>query len=159
VHHFPPWTTWRAPVPGAATPGRPKRSGIRKGSSLVSVESSGGRKVQISKAEPLETPNTRGTPRACLKNVASAILADVEPGFQPGARDLGAAPHSITPTILPDEDFSGRQDAALYGRPEARRYIFRQAPRIKLQRRGTQVRTMAVPLRSIAVKRRAPFGS
>jgi len=41
--------------------------------------------------------------------------------------DLGAAPHAITPTILPDDDFSGRQDAALHGRPEARHYIFRQA--------------------------------
>ncbi len=66
-------------------------------------------------------------PKACLKNVASAILADVEPGFQPGGRDLGAATDAIIPTVLPDGRFSGRQDAALYGRPEARRYIFRLA--------------------------------
>ena len=33
-----------------------------------------------------DTPAKRDELRACLKTVASAILADVEPGFQPGGR-------------------------------------------------------------------------
>jgi hypothetical protein len=54
---------------------------------------------------------------AAAKQVASGILPDVEPGFQPGGSD--ARTHDAfenSPSLTAFHDFSGRQDAALYGR-------------------------------------------
>ena len=68
-----------------------------------------------------------------FETVASAILADVEPGFQPGGnRDATRNGSGILEPYRDGNDFSGRpvlsilrsrataeggQDAALYGRP------------------------------------------
>ena len=52
-----------------------------------------------------------------LKTVASAILADVERGFQPGGKNLADGSALANCERHPTADgFSGRQDAALYGR-------------------------------------------
>src|SRR5882757_5215931 len=62
--------------------------------------------------------------RAGLKIVASAILADVEPWLP--ARRNGRRPPTNCRRIraLPEREcFSGRQDAALYGRRDACRYF------------------------------------
>jgi hypothetical protein len=58
------------------------------------------------------------------ERVASAILADVEPGFQPGGKNATAKPEYFWKS-LPK---SGRQDAALYGRLEACRHYRRLQP-------------------------------
>jgi hypothetical protein len=60
--------------------------------------------------------------------VASAILADVEPGFQPGGIRVAIAKSSgkIEPCCEGDA-FSGRQDAALHGRPGGPPLLFKQA--------------------------------
>jgi hypothetical protein len=52
--------------------------------------------------------------------VASAILADVEPGFQPSGKTAAAKMTPAKPAVGASQ--SGRQDAALYGRLEARHY-------------------------------------
>src|SRR6266536_1849326 len=65
---------------------------------------------------------------ARLKTVASAILADVEPGFQPGGRN-----HTTENGLAPLErhrhagDLSGWQDATLYGRPGGPPLLFKHA--------------------------------
>ena len=49
--------------------------------------------------------------------VASAILADVEPGFQPGGKKRRVCEAVRNPVVrLKSRRPSGRQDAALYGR-------------------------------------------
>jgi zinc/manganese transport system substrate-binding protein len=56
--------------------------------------------------------------RACLKTVASAILADVEPGLPARRKECGEDEGSGEyERSAPRRDFSGRQDATLYGRP------------------------------------------
>ena len=61
---------------------------------------------------------------AALLDVAAGILPAVEPGFQPGgqshARPIGWM--IILPALDAASAFSGRQDAALYVRQDARRY-------------------------------------
>ncbi len=59
------------------------------------------------------------------KSVAAGILPAIEPGFQPGgigAQTCGRLWNSRTALSICDV-LSGRQDAALYGRQDARRYI------------------------------------
>jgi hypothetical protein len=57
--------------------------------------------------------------------VASAILADVEPGFQPGGKNLASSGrHGIARIFRVGGVFSGRLEAALYGRQEACRHNF-----------------------------------
>ena len=57
-------------------------------------------------------------PGAGLKTVASAILADVESGFQPGGENVAGAKSPVKlDRFRQAGDFSGRQDAALHGRP------------------------------------------
>ncbi len=66
--------------------------------------------------------------RACLKTVVSAILADVEPGFQPGGNSVESMKGPIKSERFRNaDDFSGRQDAALYGRPGGPPLLFEQA--------------------------------
>jgi hypothetical protein len=71
--------------------------------------------------------------RAGLKTVASAILADVEPGFQPSGKIL------VTMNSLVKSErhrsaggLSGRQDAALYGTPGGPPLLFKQNHPAKL---------------------------
>jgi len=72
-----------------------------------------------------------------LKTVASAILADVEPGFQPGGRNVESmnarAKHE---RFCQPGDFSGRQDAALYGRPGGPPPHFQTGSKPPANRRG-----------------------
>ena len=71
--------------------------------------------------------------RACLRTVASAILADVGPGFQPGgnasamSRCLGKIGRDWASVV-----FSGRQVAALYGRPGGPPLLCKQAIKLLL---------------------------
>jgi hypothetical protein len=62
--------------------------------------------------------------RACLKIVVSAILADVEP-WLPARRKTCGHGNGLVKYIARVRRmvFSGRQDAALYGRRDARRYF------------------------------------
>ena len=56
--------------------------------------------------------------QAGTKTVASAILADVEPGFQPGGKNVAGQKLPVKSEDLRHaERLSGRQDAALHGRP------------------------------------------
>src|SRR5678816_652549 len=65
---------------------------------------------------------------ACLKTVASAILADVEPGFQPGEKNVAIAEGSVKlERYRPAGGFSGWQDATLHGRPGGPPLLFRRA--------------------------------
>ena len=66
--------------------------------------------------------------RACLRIVASAILADVEPGFQPGGKGDERTNGPVKSEQFRNvDDYSGRQDAALYGRPGGPPLLFKQA--------------------------------
>jgi hypothetical protein len=57
------------------------------------------------------------------KNVVSAILDDVEPGFQPGGKCAAAKSIPTKPDLFQSSSTeSGRQDAALYGRQDACRH-------------------------------------
>jgi hypothetical protein len=75
--------------------------------------------------------------RACLKTVASAILADVEPGL-PARRDcvatgktIGRCGRSIIPTVFP----GGRMPPSTAGK-DACRHMFRQAKETRLEARA-----------------------
>jgi hypothetical protein len=63
--------------------------------------------------------------------VPSAILADVEP-VRPARRKQRLLAINLVKSGVSGRRtvFSGRQDADLYGRRDARRYIFRQALRL-----------------------------
>ncbi len=59
----------------------------------------------------------RAMEQTLAARVASASLADVEPGFQPGGKKLTNKYASVNFKRLPSADvLSGRQDATLYGR-------------------------------------------
>jgi len=65
----------------------------------------------------------------CLKIVVSAILADVEPRRPARRKKRRPAVNLVSISIASARRaiLSGRQDAGLYGRRDARRYIFRHA--------------------------------
>ena len=73
-------------------------------------------------------PSVVSTASFPLKKVASAILADVEPGFP--ARRMGRGSGETSGDALSfclKKACSGRLEAALYGRQDARRYLFRHS--------------------------------
>jgi hypothetical protein len=56
-------------------------------------------------------------------SLRTAILADVEPGFQRGGKGAATKTIPVGASLFRSLSAgSGRQDAALYGRPEARRH-------------------------------------
>jgi hypothetical protein len=62
--------------------------------------------------------------------VASASLADLEPMRPARRKKRRRAIHLVNPAVSADQTvFSGRQDAGLYGRRDARRYPFKLALR------------------------------
>jgi len=66
--------------------------------------------------------------RASLKTVASAILADVEPGFQPGGKNRPREQVSVKLELHHQAgELSGRQAAARYGRPGGPPLLFKHA--------------------------------
>ena len=66
--------------------------------------------------------------RACLKSVASAILADVEPWLPARRKKVGHWESLVKYEHSRHADgFSGRQDAALYGRPGGPPLLSKQA--------------------------------
>ena len=74
------------------------------------------------------TPSVRLN--ACFKTVASAILADVELGFQPSRKSVADQNALEKQGSWPHVDaFSERQDAALHGRPGGPLLLLKQALR------------------------------
>ena len=66
--------------------------------------------------------------RACLKRVALAILADVEPVRPARRKKRNLAINLVKMSVSARQTvFPGRQDAGLYGRRDARRYVFSAA--------------------------------
>ena len=98
----------------------------RPGQGLISAG------VYLFRDELVRTFPERWPLSAGLKSVASAILADVEPGFQPGGK-IPATEKGLVKSERrrPTNDFSGRQDAALYGRPGGPPLLF---PPLSLER-------------------------
>jgi len=84
-----------------------------------------------------------------LKTAASAILADVEPGFQPGGENAGSTNRTVkSERFRQTGGFSRRRDAALYGRPGGLPLLFKQALKGK----------KAFKLKSEAGRKRADAG-
>jgi hypothetical protein len=73
-----------------------------------------------------ELPGEMDRLRTCLTMVASAILADVEPVHPARRKKRNPALNLVNMSVSAQRTFfTGRQDAGLYGRRDARRYIFR----------------------------------
>ena len=68
-----------------------------------------------------------GSPESVFENCGSAILADVEPGFQPGGVGHAKQEQQVKWRGNDLGDVSGRQDAALYGRPGGLPLLFKTA--------------------------------
>ena len=75
---------------------------------------------------------------AGLETVASAILADVEPGFQPGGKSFASRKPPVKSWhLVQPVNFSGRQAAALYGRRGSLPLLSKQTLTGGLQSRWT----------------------